>query len=160
MLLTVMTGIDPLGLIAINADCIADPALEAPSRLPQSAGRTEIPAALSRARGWNPFPWPCRGDCVNFNKLPILLAALQKQGQIFRYSQLAFEAYSLVENEPLYWLWDVTAKHWLTKPELYNPSQSMPLAIEQGGAQGRIQKPLHTGKRNAALPTLLVFSTS
>src|SRR5579863_2478693 len=72
MLLTVMPGIDLLGLIVINADCIADPAMEACSRLLQFMGRTGIPVALSRARGWNPFPWPYRGDCVSFNNLSIL----------------------------------------------------------------------------------------
>ena len=258
MLLTVMTGIDLLGLIVINADCIPDPALEATARLLQFMRRTEIPVALSRARGWNAFPWPYRGDCVNFNNLPILqpyqpqvsvpppdgeqlltrllreaiekntpltllmtgpmtplvdvllrdesltrgvgrivwmggaievpgnldpstinpavankhaewnafwdpysvneifehfsginifpldisntaavsadfLAALQKQGQTFRYSQLAYEAYSLVGTEPFYRLWDVTATCWLAKPELYKPSQSIPLTIEQWG---------------------------
>jgi purine nucleosidase len=72
ILLSVMPGIDLLGLIVINADCIVDPAMEACSRLLQFMGRTEIPVALSRARGWNAFPWPYRGDCVSFNNLPIL----------------------------------------------------------------------------------------
>ncbi len=72
MLLTVMPGIDLLGLIVINADCIADPAMEACSRLLQFMGRTDVPVALSRARGWNAFPWPYRGDCVSFNNIPIL----------------------------------------------------------------------------------------
>ncbi len=268
ILLTVMPGIDLLGLIVINADCIADPAMEAASRLLQFMGRTEIPVALSRARGWNAFPWPYRGDCVSFNNLPILqqyqpqvstpppdgeqpltrllqeaiakdapltllmtgpmtplidvllrdgslasgvgrivwmggainvpgnfdpgtinpvvanthaewnafwdpysvhdvfrrfsdidifpldisnsapvsaefIASLKQQGQTFRYSQLAFEAYSLVVSELFYRLWDVTATCWLTRPDLYAPAQPMPLTIEQWGfEQGWIHKPL------------------
>ncbi|WP_263419456.1 nucleoside hydrolase [Terriglobus albidus] len=72
MLLTVMPGIDLLGIIVINADCIADPAMHASSRLMQFMNRTGIPVALSRARGWNAFPWSYRRDCVSFNELPSL----------------------------------------------------------------------------------------
>jgi len=72
MLLTVMPGIDLLGIVVINADCIADPAMQASSRLMQFMNRAHIPVALSRARGWNAFPWPYRGDCVSFNELPSL----------------------------------------------------------------------------------------
>jgi purine nucleosidase len=268
MLLTAMPGIDLLGLIVINADCIADPAMQACSRLLQFTGRAEIPVALSRARGWNAFPWPYRGDCVSFNNLPILaqykpqvatpppdgeelltrllheaiaenapltllmtgpltplidvlqrdaslakgvgrivwmggainvpgnldpstinpavanthaewnafwdpysvldvftqfgginifpldisnaapvsadfIASLKQQGQTFRYSQLAYEAYSLVVSEPFYRMWDVTATCWLTRPDLYSAAQPMPLTIEQWGfEQGWIHKPL------------------
>jgi purine nucleosidase len=268
MLLTAMPGIDLLGLIIINADCIADPAIQAASRLLQFMGRTDIPVALSRARGWNAFPWPYRGDCVSFNNLPILqqyqpqvttpppdgeqllaqllrqaiakhapltllmtgpmtplidvlqsdeslaggirrivwmggainvpgnldsstinpvvanthaewnafwdpysvldvfrrfsninifpldisnsapvsaefIASLKQQSQTFRYSQLAFEAYSLVVSEPFYRLWDVTATCWLTRPDLYTAAQPMSLTIEQWGfEQAWIHKPL------------------
>ncbi len=259
MLLAAMGGIDLLGLNDNNADCIADPAMEACSRLLQFMGRTDVPVALSRARGWNAFPWPYRGDCVSFNNLPILqqyqpkvptpppdgeqllttllreaiakagpltllmtgpltplidvlqrdaslvggvgrivwmggainvpgnldpntinpavanthaewnafwdpysvldvfkrfsginifpldisnsapvsaefIASLKQQGQTFRFSQLAYEAYSLVVSEPFYRMWDVTATCWLTRPDLYTAPQPMPLTIEQGGA--------------------------
>jgi len=275
MLLSVMPGIDLLGLIVINADCISDPALEASSRLLQFIGRSDIPVALSRARGWNAFPWPYRGDCVSFNNLPILaqykpqvatpppdgeqllttllqqaiekaapltllmtgpmtplidvlvhdtslakgvgrilwmggaidvagnldpsttnpavanthaewnafwdpfsvhdvfkefagihmfpldisnsapvssefIASLKQQGQSFRYSQLAYEAYSLVTGEPFYRLWDVTATCWLGRPDLYAPARAMPLTIEQWGfEQGWIHKPLVQGSKNS-----------
>ena len=264
MLLTVMPGIDLLGIIVINADCIADPAMDASSRLLQFMGRTDIPVALSRARGWNAFPWPYRGDCVAFNDLPILqkytpqvptpppngeallagllrkaiegglpltllmtgpmtplidvlskdpslakgvgqivwmggaidvpgnldpatvnpvvankhaewnafwdpyavddvfklfrgihmfpldisnsapvtaefLDALKKQGETYSYSQLAYEAYSIVTGEPFYRL-------WLARPDLYTPSTAMPLTIVQWGyEQGWIHKPLLYG---------------
>lgn len=271
MLLTVMPGIDLLGLIIVNADCIAEPAMQASSRLLQFIGRTEIPVALSRARGWNAFPWPYRDDCVSFNELPILheykphvatpppdgeallakllreaihndrpitlvmtgpmtpltdtlskdsslskgigrilwmggaidvpgnldpstispvvankhaewnafwdpysvedtfrlfgdiymfpldisnsasvttdfLNALKQQGDKYRYSKLAYEAYSLVAKEPFYRLWDVTATCWLGRPDLYTPSTSMPLTIQQWGfEQGWIHRPLTPG---------------
>ena len=271
MLLTLMSGVDLLGLIIINADCLADAAMEAASRLLQFLGKTEIPLALSRARGWNAFPWSYRGDCVKFNQLPCLqpyqpkvstpppdgeelltrllreaieknapltllmtgpltplvdvldrdqslsrgvgkivwmggaidvpgnldpstidpsvankhaewnafwdpysvhdifqrfgnieifpldisntapvspdfLAKLQKQGQTYRYSQLAYEAYSLVGDQPFYRMWDVTAACWLSRPELYSQSQPMPLTIVQWGfEQAWIHKPLQPG---------------
>ncbi len=72
VLLTVMPGIELVGLIVVNADCIAQPAMDAASKLLQFLGREDIPLALSRARGWNPFPWPYRGDCVNFEAIPSL----------------------------------------------------------------------------------------
>ena len=71
MLLTVMPDIELLGLIVVNADCIAEPALEATSVLLQYMGREDIPVGLSRARGWNAFPWPYRGDCVAFRNLTV-----------------------------------------------------------------------------------------
>ncbi|HWE87220.1 MAG TPA: nucleoside hydrolase [Terracidiphilus sp.] len=271
LLLTLMSGVHLVGIIVINADCLADTAMEAASRLLQFMGRTEIPLALSRTRGWNAFPWSYRGDCVRFNQIPSLqqyqpqvsvpppdgeelltrllaqaaennqpltllmtgpltplvavldrdpslsrgvgrivwmggaidvpgnldpstidpsvankhaewnafwdpysvhdilesfgnihifpldisntapvsadfLAALQKQGQTSRYSQLAYEAYSLVVDEPFYRLWDVTAACWLARPELYCQPQPMPLTIEQWGfEQGWIHKPLQPG---------------
>lgn len=283
MLLTVMPGIDLLGIVVINADCIANPAMQASSRLMQFMNRAGIPVALSRARGWNAFPWPYRGDCVSFNEIPslkpytphvptpppdgeALLAtllheaiqqhtpitllmtgpmtplvdvlgknpllaagidrmiwmggaidvdgnldptttnkvvankhaewnafwdpyavhdvfdtfgsiqmfpldisnsapvsedfrnALKEQGKKYRYSQLAFEAYSLVTKEPFYRLWDVTATCWLTRPDLYTPSTPMPLTIVQWGfEQGWIHKPLNPG---AEKPQDVFFSFS
>jgi purine nucleosidase len=237
----------------------------------QFIGRSDIPVALSRSRGWNAFPWPYRGDCVSFNELPILqtykphastpppdgevllakllheailinrpitllmtgpmtplidvlkndtrlaqgvgqivwmggaidapgnldsstinpvvankhaewnafwdpysvydvfrrfggihmfpldisnsaavtaefLDALKQQGERYSYSQLAYEAYSLVTGEPFYRLWDVTATCWLTRPDLYTPPTAMPLTIQQWGfEQGWIHKPLIPG---------------
>ncbi|HVI10256.1 MAG TPA: hypothetical protein VND65_18350, partial [Candidatus Binatia bacterium] len=72
MLLALMPEIDLLGVIIINADCIAQPALDAASKLHQFLGKPDLPLALSRARGWNAFPWSYRGDCVNFGKIPSL----------------------------------------------------------------------------------------
>lgn len=72
VLLTAMPSIDLVGIIIVNADCIAEPALEAASKLQQFLGITDIPLALSRARTWNPFPWEYRGDCVKFSSIPSL----------------------------------------------------------------------------------------
>ncbi len=271
VLLTVMPGIDLLGIIIINADCLSDPAMHAASKLQQFLGRTDIPIALSRARGWNAFPWEYRSDSVNFNNIPSLqpytahvitpppdgealltrlleaaiaenapltllmtgpmtplitvlnangalakgigqviwmggaihvpgnldpntvppavanphaewnafwdpyavhealsklsnihifpldisnsapvsaefMSALQAQGKQFRYSQLAFEAYSLVLQQPFYRLWDVTATCWLTRPDLYTPSTPMQLGIDTWGfEQGWIRPLLKSG---------------
>jgi len=41
-------------------------------RIQSFIGRTEIPLALSRARGYNPFPWEYRGDCLKEAELPAL----------------------------------------------------------------------------------------
>ncbi len=267
MLLTVMPSVELLGIIVINADCLAETAMQASYKLMHFMGRADIPVALSRSRGWNAFPWVYRGDCVKFNNLPILqgndiqflgappdgedllvqllqtaiktnrpltllmtgpmtplvdvlsrdaslakgvaqivwmggaikaagnldpntigkavanphaewnafwdpyavadvfqqfqgvnifplditnsasitpdfMAALQAQGAKYRYSQLAFDAYSFVSSEPFYSMWDVTATCWLTRPDLYTPPIPLPLMIEQWGfEQGWIHEP-------------------
>ncbi len=258
VLLTAMPGIDLRGIVIVNADCIAEPAMDAASKLQQFLKREDIPLALSRTRGWNPFPWPYRGDCVAFGQIPSLqpykskiagippcgevllsellkqavssgnpltvlvtspmtplpavleenmelvqgigrivwmggainvagnldpktvppavankhaewnafwdpfavefalkwfgginvfplditngtpltkdfMAALQQQGKQYRYSQLAYEAYSLVSDEPFYDMWDVTTACWLTNPSLYAQPTQMGLEIVTWG---------------------------
>jgi purine nucleosidase len=66
MLLVSMPNVDLKGIVIANADCIPQPSIDAASRLQQFIGRPDIPLALSEARGWNPFPWPYRSDCVRF----------------------------------------------------------------------------------------------
>jgi purine nucleosidase len=73
LLLVAMPNIDLKGIVIADADCIPQPGIDAANRLQQFIGRPDIPLALSEARGWNPFPWPYRGDCVSFGELPILL---------------------------------------------------------------------------------------
>jgi purine nucleosidase len=268
VLLTVLPNIDLRGIVIVNADCIAEPAMDAASKLQQFLGREDIPLALSRARGWNPFPWPYRSDCVAFGEIPSLkpykskittpppsgesllaqlleqaiaakssltvlntgpmtpltdvlqadfrliegvekvvwmggainvpgnldpntvppavankyaewnafwdpyavdfafrwfqginifplditnntpltkdfMNALQQQGKQYSYSQLAFEAYSIVAAEPFYDMWDVTAACWLTNPALYSQPTLMGLGIETWGFnQGWIKTPI------------------
>jgi purine nucleosidase len=72
MLLVAMPDVDLKGIVIANADCIPGPGIDAANRLQQFIGRPDIPLALSESRGWNPFPWAYRGDCVKFAELPIL----------------------------------------------------------------------------------------
>jgi purine nucleosidase len=265
ILLTRMPNIDLASVIIVNADCIAQPALDAASKLHQFLNCPDLPLALSRARGWNAFPWPYRGDCVKFGQIPSLarykskvstpppvgeellsrvlgegsrtgqritilatgpltpltdvlaanrklvdaietviwmggaihkpgnldpktvdpsvankyaewnafwdpwavqsafeicpslqifplditdsaklakdfLTSLKRQGKTSRYSQLAYEAYSLVKQEPFYDMWDVTATYWLHDPSVYTSPRQTPLTITTWGFnQGRIQ---------------------
>lgn len=74
VLLTTMAEVELLGVIVVNGDCIATPAMNAAARIQLICQRPDIPLALSRARGWNPFPWPYRGDCIKENELPMLAA--------------------------------------------------------------------------------------
>ena len=73
MLLVAMPNIDLKGIVIADADCIPQPGIDAANRLQQFIGRPDIPLALSESRGWNPFPWEYRGDCVKFGELPILM---------------------------------------------------------------------------------------
>jgi len=66
MLLVSMPGVDLRGIVIASADCVPAGGMDAASRLQQFIGRPDIPLALSEARGWNPFPWQYRGDCVAF----------------------------------------------------------------------------------------------
>jgi purine nucleosidase len=258
LLLVAMPSVDLKGIVIANADCIPGPGMDAASKLQQFLGRTDIPLALSSARGWNPFPWPYRGDCVTFGEIPSLkpfrstvptpppdgdellerlleeaiacatpltvllttgftpltdvlsgrpdliegvgqvvwmggaidvpgnldpgtvnpvvankhaewnvfwdpfavdfalrnlgrikvfpldisdpakvseglLAQLEEQAPSCTFSQLAYEAYSLVTGEPFYRLWDVAAACWLDRPDLYAAPQATPLEVELWG---------------------------
>jgi len=72
ILLTTMPEMDLRAIIVVNGDCIATPAMNAAWRIQQFIGRTEIPLGLSAARGYNPFPWAYRGDCVKEDSLLML----------------------------------------------------------------------------------------
>ena len=72
LLLAAMPDVDLKGIVIADADCIPQPGIDAANRLQQFMGRPDIPLALSEARGWNPFPWPYRGDCVTFGEIPSL----------------------------------------------------------------------------------------
>jgi purine nucleosidase len=72
MLLVAMPNVELKGIVIANADCIPQPGIDAANQLQQFIGRADIPLALSESRGWNPFPWEYREDCVRFGELPIL----------------------------------------------------------------------------------------
>ncbi len=258
MLLVSMPNVDLKGIIITGADCIPQPGIDAANRLQQFIGRPDIPLALSEARGWNPFPWPYRGDCVSFGELPILgpyrstvptpppsgnqlitkllahavtsgdkltillttgftpltdvlrarpelragidrvlwmggainvignldsktispvvankhaewnvfwdpfaaqdglnmfdgihdfplditktvpistelMARLKAQGEKYSFSQLAYDAYGLVSQEPFYDMWNVCTTVFLARPDVYAAPQKMPLEVVQWG---------------------------
>jgi purine nucleosidase len=272
MLLVAMPNIDLKGIVIADADCIPQYGIDAANRLQQFIGWPDIPLALSEARGWNPFPWPYREDCVTFSELPILkpyrstvptsppsgdklvaqlleqavatghkltillttgftpltdviraqphltvgidrvvwmggainvdgnldpstiskavankhaewnvfwdpfaaqhgldmikeihdfplditnhtplskpfMARLQAQGKQFSFSQLAFDAYSIVVPEPFYDMWDVCATVFLARPDLYAPPQPMQLGVVQWGFEQGWLRPT-TGAKN------------
>lgn len=61
------------GEVIVNADCIAGPAMQAGWKIREYLNLiSSIPLGLSRARGWNPFPWEYRSDCVNLGEIPCL----------------------------------------------------------------------------------------
>ena len=72
VLLTTMPGINLLGAVIVNADCIDSAAMQAAWQIMSYIGRTDIPMGLSGARGWNPFPWEYRSDCVKESKIACL----------------------------------------------------------------------------------------
>jgi purine nucleosidase len=65
-------NLDLRGVVIVNADCIPGPGMDVASRVHQFAGRPDLPLGLSGARGWNPFPWPYRGDCVTLGDIGCL----------------------------------------------------------------------------------------
>ena len=72
VLLTTMPGINFLGAVIVNADCIDSAAMQTAWQVMSYIGRTDIPMGLSSARGWNPFPWQYRSDCVRESKIACL----------------------------------------------------------------------------------------
>jgi purine nucleosidase len=63
VLLTTMP-VNLLGVSIVNADCIDSAAMQAAWRINAYIGASAMPLGLSRARGWNAFPWPYRTDCI------------------------------------------------------------------------------------------------
>lgn len=72
ILLTTMPELTLSAIVVVNGDCITTPAMNAAWRIQQYIGRTDIPLGLSSARGYNPFPWAYRGDCIKVNDLAML----------------------------------------------------------------------------------------
>lgn len=74
VLLTTMPNVNLLGSIVVNADCIDSAAMQTQFQILSYIGRTDIPVGLSGARGWNPFPWAYRSDCVREGAINCLKA--------------------------------------------------------------------------------------
>lgn len=72
VLLTTMPGINLLGAVIVNADCIDSAAMQTAWQIMSYIDRTDIPMGLSGARGWNPFPWQYRSDCVRESAITCL----------------------------------------------------------------------------------------
>jgi len=72
LLIEAMPGFDLKGVVIANADCIPEAGVAVASRVHQFMGRPGLPLGLSTARGWNPFPWPYRADCVRLGAIPSL----------------------------------------------------------------------------------------
>lgn len=105
---------------------------------------------LTMLSGIHDFPLDITNSC------PIskdFMARLKVQGQKYRFSQLAYDAYSLVSAEPFYDMWDVCAAVFLARPDLYAPPQKMPLSVVQWGyEQGWLHKsPDATNTQNVYL---------
>ena len=71
MLLTTMP-VNLLGVVIVNADCIDSVAMQVGARVDTYIGAVDLPLGLSRARGWNPFPWQYRTDCIKMSAIPAL----------------------------------------------------------------------------------------
>ena len=72
LLIEAMPQFDLKGVIIANADCVPQPGIDVASRVNQFLGKPDLPLGLSKARGWNPFPWPYRDDCIRLGNIPIL----------------------------------------------------------------------------------------
>ena len=72
VLLTTMPNVNLLGAVIVNADCIDSAAMQTAWQVMSYIDRTDIPMGLSSARGWNPFPWQYRSDCVRESEIECL----------------------------------------------------------------------------------------
>ena len=72
VLLTTMPNVDFVGSVITNADCIDQPAMEAARKIRTFIHDEDLPLHLSQARGWNPFPWSYRGDCIKQGNIGVL----------------------------------------------------------------------------------------
>lgn len=76
LLIEAMPQFDLKAVVIANADCLPESGIDVASRVNQFIGRPDLPLGLSRARGWNPFPWAYRSDCVRLSKMIPSLAKL------------------------------------------------------------------------------------
>lgn len=71
VLLTTMPA-NLLGVVIVNADCIDAAAMQTAWKINAYVDAPSMPLGLSRARGWNPFPWVYRADCIALGQIPAL----------------------------------------------------------------------------------------
>ena len=67
-----MKQVDLRGVVLSNSDCLADYAMVGHWKVSQALDRTDVPLALSLAKGWNAFPYEYRKDSITFAELECL----------------------------------------------------------------------------------------
>lgn len=69
------------------------------------------------------------------------MATLEAQAEQWSFSRFAWEAYTLVSDEPFYDMWDVTAALWFDAPQLFAAPETTALRVVQWGfEQGWMQR--------------------
>lgn len=72
MLLLTMDHVDLKGVVLTNADTLPSLAMDAHWKVATLCQSADIPISLSKARGWNPFPYEYRHDVIPFLKIESL----------------------------------------------------------------------------------------
>lgn len=85
---------------------------------------------LDTLSGIHDFPLDITNNCPVSKDF---MARLALQGKKYTFSQLAYDAYSIVKAETFYDMWDVCATVWLARPDLYAAPQPMNLGVVQWG---------------------------
>lgn len=139
LMLANMPGMDLEAIVVTNTDCFGDSAVAAHSRIAAAIGRTWVPIGLSRAKGWNPFPYVYRKDTIAFSEIKSLAPypspgdALppadgdRLQEQTLRRAAREGRAVTLLVTEPMTPVADLLHR----KPELEAAIQRM---VFMGGA--------------------------
>jgi len=72
---------------------------------------------------------------------PDFLTSLKAQGATFRYSNLVYNLYSLVEGQPFFEMWNSLTSVYLARPDIFDAPVPMKLSIEtEGFMQGAISR--------------------
>lgn len=89
-------------------------------------------------------------DITDDSKItPAFMAKLAAQAEEWSFSRFAFEAYTLVSDEPFYDMWDVTAAVWLDAPQLFAAPETTPLEVVQWGFEQGWMRRAGGGRRPA-----------
>ena len=82
VLMTTMKEANLIGIVVVNADTIWNVAMDVQWKVLSLIEKTNIPVGLSSARGFNPFPWQYRDDCVKMNALDELVPYSSNAGWV------------------------------------------------------------------------------
>jgi purine nucleosidase len=72
MLLFTMGNVDLQGIVIVPGNCLPEIGMQTAWKVQAYLGRTSVPLCLSEARGFNPFPWEYRQDCIKQANVPAL----------------------------------------------------------------------------------------